>query len=113
MVANEYKGKNACTAWVNFDGTTTPPTIRDSFNVSDVVRTDTGRFDVYFESNMNTTNYCQIGMVGVDSSLDMVNMETRAQSLDKLSIAIKRNFDDYEDYRNASITTISIFGGKN
>ena len=24
-------GKNACTAWVNFDGTTTPPAIRDSF----------------------------------------------------------------------------------
>jgi len=53
----EFKGKNACTAWVNFDGTTTPPTIRDSFNVSDVVRTATGRFKVYFETGMENQDY--------------------------------------------------------
>ena len=53
----EFKGKNACTAWVNFDGTTTPPTIRDSFNVSDVVRTATGKYDVYFEEDMDNLGY--------------------------------------------------------
>lgn len=55
--ANEFKGKNACTAWVNFDGTTTPPTIRDSYNVSAVIRTATGVYDVYFKKPMDTTNY--------------------------------------------------------
>ena len=53
----EFKGKNACTAWVNFDGTTTPPTIRDSFNVSDVVRTSTGVYDIYFEEDMDNSEY--------------------------------------------------------
>ena len=52
-----FVGKNACTAWVNFNGTTTPPTIRDSFNVSDVVRTSTGVFEIYFQTNMDNTNY--------------------------------------------------------
>lgn len=55
--ANEYRVKNACTAWVNFDGTTTPPTIRDSYNVASVVRTATGNFDVYFEEPMDNVNY--------------------------------------------------------
>ena len=55
--ANEFKGKNACTAWVNFDGTTTPPTIRDSYNVSAVIRTGTGVFDVYFEEEMDNTDF--------------------------------------------------------
>ena len=59
--ANQYQGKNACTAWVNFDGTTTPPTIRDSFNVSSVVRTATGVFDVYFATPMDNVNYAESG----------------------------------------------------
>ena len=49
--------KQICTAWVNFDGTTTPPTIRDSFNVRDVVRTATGRYEVYFEEDMDNMNF--------------------------------------------------------
>ena len=53
IIADEYHGKNACTAWVNFDGTTTPPTIRDSFNVSDVVRTAAGQYNVFFTEDMD------------------------------------------------------------
>ena len=59
-VTAETKGKNSCTAWVNFDGTTTPPTIRDSYNVSQVIRTATGSYDVYFEEEMDNLNYCYV-----------------------------------------------------
>ena len=55
--ANKYKGKNACTAWVNFDGTTTPPTIKDSYNVSKVIRTATGLYDIYFAEEMDNLNF--------------------------------------------------------
>ena len=55
--AGTIQAKNAATAWVNFDGTTTPPTIRDSFNVSDVVRTATGTYYCYFASYMDNTNF--------------------------------------------------------
>lgn len=66
--AEEYLGKNACTAWVNFDGTTTPPTIIDSYNVSAVIRTATGYFDIYFKKPMDNTNY------GVSCSGDGFNV---------------------------------------
>jgi len=67
-VIAEVEGKNSCTAWVNFDGTTTPPTIRDSFNVSDVVRTTTGNYDVYFNESMDTTNYVGAASAGASSN---------------------------------------------
>lgn len=59
--ADEFRGKNACTAWVNFDGTTTPPTIRDSYNVSVVIRVGTGIYDIYFKELMDNANYTIYG----------------------------------------------------
>jgi hypothetical protein len=47
----------ACRAWVNFDGTTTPPTIRASGNVSSVARDGTGLFTVNFATAMPDANY--------------------------------------------------------
>ena len=47
----------ACRAWVNFNGTTTPPTIRASGNVSSVTRTATGRFTVNFTTAMPDADY--------------------------------------------------------
>jgi len=50
-------GANQCSAWVNFDGTTTPVTIKDSYNVKDVIRTSTGLFDIIFEKELDNDNY--------------------------------------------------------
>ena len=47
----------ACRAWVNFDGTTSPGTIRASGNVSSVTKNDTGDYTVNFTSAMPDTNY--------------------------------------------------------
>jgi hypothetical protein len=47
----------ACRAWVNFDGTTTPPTIRASGNVASVSRTATGQFRVTFTTSLPDANY--------------------------------------------------------
>jgi hypothetical protein len=44
-------------AWVNFNGTTTPPTVRASFNVSSVTRSSTGIFVINFIAAMPDTNY--------------------------------------------------------
>jgi hypothetical protein len=44
-------------AWVNFNGQTTPPTIRDSFNVSSVTRTGTGIYAINFATAMPNANY--------------------------------------------------------
>ena len=46
-----------CRAWVNFDGTATPPTIRASFNVSSVTRNGTGDFTITFSNAFADGNY--------------------------------------------------------
>ena len=54
----------ACRAWVNFDGTTTPPTIRASGNVSSVVRNGTGDYTVNFATALPDENYVVSGTSG-------------------------------------------------
>jgi hypothetical protein len=50
----------AARAWVNFDGTTSPGTIRSSVNVSSVTRNSTGNYTVNFTTAMPDDNYCAI-----------------------------------------------------
>jgi hypothetical protein len=56
----------ACRAWVNFDGTTTTPTIRASGNVSSVTRNGTGDYTVNFTTAMPDANY-SVATVGSQS----------------------------------------------
>ena len=60
--------RGLATAWVNFDGTATPPTIRDSYNVSNVTRTATGKFVVDFTVAMDNANYVVVGSASPDDS---------------------------------------------
>jgi hypothetical protein len=48
----------ACRAWVNFNGTTSPGTIRASGNVSSVTKNGTGDYTVNFTTAMPDANYC-------------------------------------------------------
>jgi hypothetical protein len=50
----------AARAWVNFDGTTSPGTIRASQNVSSVTRNATGEYTVNFATAMPDTNYAAV-----------------------------------------------------
>jgi hypothetical protein len=49
-----------CRAWVNFDGTSTPPSIRASGNVSSISRQATGQFTVNFSTALSS-NYSIVG----------------------------------------------------
>jgi hypothetical protein len=44
-------------AWVNFNGTTSPGTIRSSYNVSSVTKNATGDYTVNFATAMTDANY--------------------------------------------------------
>lgn len=110
-MANEYKGRNACTAWVNFDGTTTPPTIRDSYNVKAVIRTATGYFDIYFENPMYNSIYSVCGNFGGISSADGGALGYFNGQLNKVTIITANNADTA--YVNKASNSIHIFGGKN
>jgi hypothetical protein len=50
-----------CRAWVNFDGTTTLPTVRESGNIASVTRLGTGAFQVNFLTEMPDVNYAAVG----------------------------------------------------
>jgi hypothetical protein len=47
----------ACRAWVNFDGTTTTPSIRASGNVTSITDNGTGDYTVNFATAMPDANY--------------------------------------------------------
>ena len=49
--------KQICKAWVNFNGTTSPGTIRSSYNVSSVTKNGTGDYTVNFATPMSDANY--------------------------------------------------------
>lgn len=52
----------AARAWVTFDGSTTPPTIRSAVNVASVSRSNTGLFTVTFTADMPNANYAVAGV---------------------------------------------------
>jgi hypothetical protein len=54
----------ACRAWVNFDGTTGPGTIRASGNVSSVTRNATGDYTVNMTTALPDANYAIGGLAG-------------------------------------------------
>jgi hypothetical protein len=111
--ANEYRGKNACTAWVNFDGTTTPPTIRDSFNVSSVIRTGTGIYDVYFTTAMDNVNYCTtLGQARVDGAGAEGYIQSSNSTVNKITITTETGGGSPAP-TNFNKVDVQIFGGRN
>lgn len=59
--ATSISGANVAKAWVNFNGTTSPGTIRSSFNVSSVTKNGTGDHTVNFATPMANANYAVAG----------------------------------------------------
>jgi hypothetical protein len=53
--------KQICKAWVNFNGTTSPGTIRSSYNVSSVTKNGTGDYTVNFATALADANYSVCG----------------------------------------------------
>jgi hypothetical protein len=49
--------KQIAKAWVNFNGTTSPGTIRSQYNVSSVTKNGTGDYTVNFTTAMTDANY--------------------------------------------------------
>ena len=52
--------KQIAKAWVNFNGTTSPGTIRAQYNVSSVTKNGTGDYTITFTTPMSDANYSTI-----------------------------------------------------
>jgi len=64
----------ACRAWVNFDGTTTPPTIRASGNVSSVARNSAGVFVVNLMTALPDADYSWVGSGQASSATNAITI---------------------------------------
>lgn len=60
---------NGCAkAWVNFNGTTSPGTIRASYNVSSVTKNGTGDYTLNFTTALTDANYSVAGCGQIDTT---------------------------------------------
>jgi len=107
--AGEFQGKNACTAWVNFDGHTTPPNIKDSFNIASVVRNSVGNYTIYFLKPMANVNYSWTGSC-IDAIYNYLNSTggIAAQTITSFNVSTK----DYNAGTTDSNVAVQVFGGK-
>lgn len=69
-----------CRAWVNFNGTTSPGTIRAAFNVSSVTKNSSGNYNVNFTTAFSDTNYCVTGAAKYLASATGQNLRIGTQA---------------------------------
>jgi hypothetical protein len=106
----------ACRAWVNFDGSTTPPTIRASGNVSSVTRASTGRFQMNF---ITATPDADFSMLSISAAQTLTSWRFVAEDLTvsrvntSASILVGRHSDSADggvfDYQNPTGLNLAIF----
>lgn len=66
--------KQIAKAWVNFNGTTSPGTIRSSYNVSSVTKNGTGNYTVNFATAMTDANYSAVSSAFTSGSLNILQL---------------------------------------
>ncbi len=77
--------KQICKAWVNFNGTTSPGTIRSSYNVSSVTKNGTGEYTVNFATPMSDANYAVSGVVSNPLALGQIWDGSRTKTISSYS----------------------------
>jgi hypothetical protein len=91
-----------CRAWVNFNGTTSPGTIRASFNVSSVTRNGTGDYTANFTNALSDANYAAQGTLNDDAAIIRLNVySTTSVRLTCIGTGFTA--------LNASIISVSVF----
>ena len=98
-----------CRAWVNFDGTTTPPTIRASGNISSVTRPSTGIYIVTFTNSMPDGNYVMNGnAIQVGAGNGPIISISNGTTPNSASISVTCT-NDAGAVQNASIINLTFF----
>ena len=97
-------------AWVNFDGTGTVA-IRESYNVSSITDTATGRYTLNFSTALATADFCYAGTAGNNTSTsqtgrDIQNDGTRTTT----SLPMSLSYNAPGTYRDDDYIGIMVFG---
>jgi hypothetical protein len=102
-----------CRAWVSFDATASPPTLRGNGNVSSVTKSATGDFIVNFTNAMPDANYAFSGGVTKADTNNDGNMfiqigGTTTTPPTTTTIRCRTYFSGFT-YQNSPYTTVSVF----
>jgi len=60
--STQSTGKQACKAWIRFDGRANPVTVQGSYNISSVTYVDSSTYTLNFTTAMANANYSATGM---------------------------------------------------
>jgi len=99
----------ACRAWVNFDGTTSPPTIRGSGNVTSVTRAATGDYTITFTNAMPDANYAITGTSAVSATGAVARIVSPVPADIATGSLRIRTSNDTGVFENGSVISIAIF----
>ena len=80
-VTTDYVVNGSAKAWINFDGTTSGTSIRDSFNVSSNLDNAVGDYTTTFTNAMSNANFSANSFAGTGT----VTAQTSSQSLQGIS----------------------------
>ena len=101
--------KQLASAWAHFDGTATPISIKDSYNVNSITDISAGKYDINFKTNMNDVNYATLTNVGWSSNQTAAAHEDMDQrSISGCRVQTIQN----GAWADTSGVSILIFGGK-
>lgn len=95
-----------CTAWVHFDATTNPPTIKGSLNVLGITDNGVGDYTINFALNMDNENY-SVNVTGNTNAGNQVVRESVFRSVTGIQIHTVNN----GALADLSKVSVSILGG--
>jgi len=108
--AANLAGTGICVAWVNFNGTTSPGTIRAAFNVSSVTRAATGDYVVNFLNALTDTNYATVASAGRTATGAGGYLTSVADRLAPTTTAVQMyTFDTTGGSLNAPYVAVAVF----
>jgi hypothetical protein len=80
----------ACRAWVNFNGQTNPPTIRNSGNVLSITDHGAGDYTVNFSTDMPDENFCAVVTAnGATSTVTNLSIGTTAYTNSSVRVLVE------------------------
>ena len=95
-------------SWVNFDGTATGATARDSLNVSTMTDRGTGKFTITFATVMGNTNYNSVASATVGGADNYNRMAGAASNATNFSYL--NTFADPAELYDAAYTSATFHG---
>jgi hypothetical protein len=103
----------ACRAWANFDGTTSPPTLRGNGNVTSVIRTGRGRYTVTFDIDMPDSNYSVVVTASKSESqsggVSPNNMSSAAMNFNASYFDLMLGDNNSDAAHDGKIVSLSVF----